>query len=1087
MDYKKQTKAQLIQEIKKLHNRLDKQKYSSQSSQGEAAKYQADLRDIQNVFYKTDLEGNIKMISSSVKNVLGYEQNEVIGKNITEFYKEPEDRETFLDLLNKDGQVKNFEVELQSKDGRIITVIKNSYLSKNGQDRSEKIEGTLTDITFHKNFELVQNIIIDILEIFHNNDDLSMIFKDVTALMQRWSGCDAVGIRLEDEGDYPYYETKGFPEKFVELENTLCAKNQEEEKIRDSNGNPVLECMCGNVIYGRYDPDLPFFTEYGSFWTNSTTELLSSTDSSDLQSRTRNRCNGEGYESVALIPLRHNDQNLGLLQFNNKEPGQFDLKMIKQLEQFASSLSLAIAEHQHLDELIDSEKKFFTLFNNLTDAAIVHKIDLDSDLSPGKIELVNESACKLTGYSKEELRSMTPWDLEIDRVREDSFRKIARQIKNKGSVFFESQIKTKHNEIIDIEVNSNIFHLKDQTFLLAVIRDISDRKRMEKELQKSKEKYQALYENAPLPYQSLDKDGIILDVNPKWLRTLGYVRHEVVGHKFIEFIHPDCSGRFKQNFQLFIREGEIHDAQFKLKHKEGHYIDASFEGYVSYDSSGKIDRSFCVFKDITEQKRLEQSLDHVENRYRHLIQASTNHMFMLTTDGFYMLSNDRVQHFGLEKGSQLVGRHVIEVHDLEVGELYQQKIDEVLETKKSVTFEHSLQTKKHPHYHSDTLYPLIDDNDVWAIGGICRDITEKKLKEIEIKEREAELSTILQNVPVILATIEKKETELRVFQVSTKQIEQNKASQKQFDSNHILNCIIDENHKSPCIFGKNDTECIIKKLIYDTFETKESHILEEVNLSIDDDTEVWYLISTVLFEYHGETRVLLSMFDITERKISELQLKRTMQYLADIEENFRQKAAQQLHDQVGQNLTALTFNIDFIRQRLSDQIGKNLSIKFEDSLNLLNDTIALIRNIITEMRPSVLKDYGLFAAINWYSEKFTDRTGINVEVKGQQLSRRLPDKKETILFRIIQELFNNTAKYSEADRISTELNEDENKIYLNIRDDGIGFDKEQMKKSKDPTGLGILSMEDRVNALGGEFELKTAPGQGTKIRIILEK
>src|SRR5208337_1542690 len=103
--------------------------------------------------------------------------------------------------------------------------------------------------------------------------------------------------------DFPYSEARGFPEEFIRLENSLCTKDVMGNIIRDSLGSPVIECMCGNVILGRVDPSKPFFSPGGSFWANSTTQLLATTSDEDRQTRTRNRCNGEGYESVALIPL----------------------------------------------------------------------------------------------------------------------------------------------------------------------------------------------------------------------------------------------------------------------------------------------------------------------------------------------------------------------------------------------------------------------------------------------------------------------------------------------------------------------------------------------------------------------------------------------------------------------------------------------------------------------------------------------------------------------------------------------------------------------------------------------------------------
>jgi hypothetical protein len=116
---------------------------------------------------------------------------------------------------------------------------------------------------------------------------------------QHLTGCAAVGVRLRDGDDFPYYETRGFPDEFVQAENRLCAIDQAGELLRDGAGHPILDCMCGNVLCGRFDPSRPFFTARGSFWSSCTTELLASTTDADRRAKTRNRCNGEGYESGA--------------------------------------------------------------------------------------------------------------------------------------------------------------------------------------------------------------------------------------------------------------------------------------------------------------------------------------------------------------------------------------------------------------------------------------------------------------------------------------------------------------------------------------------------------------------------------------------------------------------------------------------------------------------------------------------------------------------------------------------------------------------------------------------------------------------
>ena len=139
----------------------------------------------------------------------------------------------------------------------------------------------------------------------------------------------------------------------------------------------------------------------------------------------------------------------------------------------------------------------------------------------------------------------------------------------------------------------------------AILRDISERKRAEATLSASERKYRMLYDEAPLAYQSLDPDGNVLDVNPAWLRTLGYERGEVVGRHFSEFLHPDGRPHFQRNFPAFKERGYVNDVRFKMVHKTGHFIDVSFEGCIGYHPDGSVRQTYCVFKDITEQLRAE--------------------------------------------------------------------------------------------------------------------------------------------------------------------------------------------------------------------------------------------------------------------------------------------------------------------------------------------------------------------------------------------------------------------------------------------------------------------------------------------------
>jgi len=187
-----------------------------------------------------------------------------------------------------------------------------------------------------------------ILSLLNAKKPKDFIFADVVTLVQQETGIESIGLRLQDGLDFPYYITRGFAQDFVEKENFLCARDEEGQIIRDETGLPRLDCMCGNIIRGRTGASQTHFTKGGSFWTNSTSDFLTSTSAADLPATgTRNRCNAAGYESVALIPIK-DLETYGLLQLNDPRKNLYSLQFIQLMEWVAASIGILISYmHQH--------------------------------------------------------------------------------------------------------------------------------------------------------------------------------------------------------------------------------------------------------------------------------------------------------------------------------------------------------------------------------------------------------------------------------------------------------------------------------------------------------------------------------------------------------------------------------------------------------------------------------------------------------------------------------------------------------------------------------------------------------------------
>jgi transcriptional regulator with GAF, ATPase, and Fis domain len=189
---------------------------------------------------------------------------------------------------------------------------------------------------------------------------LRQILTEILSQIYSLSNCQSIGIRLFNNGDYPYYVHRGFPDFFITKENNVCAKDDDNNLLFDENGNLLLECMCGNVLKGRFDPALPHVTEKGSFWTNSTTQLLKSTTEKELQGRTRNMCNHSGYESVALIPMRAGNMTLGLIQMNDPREDMFTLHDIENYEDIADRIGSVVFNALEIQEKMNDVLELVT-------------------------------------------------------------------------------------------------------------------------------------------------------------------------------------------------------------------------------------------------------------------------------------------------------------------------------------------------------------------------------------------------------------------------------------------------------------------------------------------------------------------------------------------------------------------------------------------------------------------------------------------------------------------------------------------------------------------------------------------------------
>jgi|GEM_PF-6538438 len=540
--------------------------------------------------------GNIVDINSRAEEVTGYTHEELIRFNILHDLILPEDVEKVNNVIQKllNGENQIYEVRWRAKNGTILHFEGSSSarMSEDGNFISTRC--ILRDITERKKAEAEREIILNLLYLANRPGSLHSIMKSLASYLREWSGCDAIGIRLRAGDDFPYYETQGFSRDFVMCENRLCADIQ--NHCPNNKVSPVLDCMCGCVISGRFDPSKPFFTERGSFWTNSTSELLASTTETDRQTRTRNRCNGEGYESVALISLRAGGECIGLLQLNDRRKGKFTPRSIELIEEIAGIIANVVARSQAEDAL------WFT--QTAVDSAAEPMYCIDSD---GHIIYANEAASRMLGYSDHELRSMVLADIDIECTPE-RWHEWWHDLEQQRFINFESVHRSKDGTTTPVEVNANYTEYNGKAYSFASARNIFRRKQVRQALQASEARYRGIVEDQTDFIVRYLPDSTITFVNDAICRYLGAARDEIVGTNMSDWVPEGAASEISRLTSALTPESPVAmiDHAYTLPSGELRWHQWTNRGL--FDAEGNLIEIQAAGRDVTDQKNAAEAL-----------------------------------------------------------------------------------------------------------------------------------------------------------------------------------------------------------------------------------------------------------------------------------------------------------------------------------------------------------------------------------------------------------------------------------------------------------------------------------------------
>ncbi len=593
---------------------------------------------------------------------------------------------------------------------------------------------------------------------------------------------------------------------------------------------------------------------------------------------------------------------------------------------------------------------------------------------------------------------------------------------------------------------------------------------IEESLYESEERFRQMAYNFEDVVWLADKDiSKVLHVNPAYeriFRCTSESLHERL-ESFLDRVHPEDRAAVELALEKG-RKGLHEPVEYRIIWPDGSIRWILRRTFPIRNTEGAIHLVGGIAQDITDRKRVEETLKQSEVYFRSLIEHAADTISTYDANGVRLYTSPSIERVLGYTPEEMIGRSGFELlhpDDLPLlSSLFAQEVQ----------FPGTKVTRELRCRHKDGTWRtlestgsnLLDDPAVGAIVLNSRDITVRRRAEAALRESEERYRDLVENSRELICT-------------------------------HDLDgLILSANRAALEVLGYDHNDFVGKRSIRDILAPEFRHRFDEYMARVHEDgatsgimvvltssgeRRMWEFYNSLRTEGVATPIVRGMARDITEQKRAQDALQTYSRRLIEAQEAERQHIARELHDEIGQVLTAVKINLQSI-QRLSS--ASTQMPQLEESIGIVDEALGCVRQLSIELRPALLDDLGLSAALRWYVNRYAQRTGIMAEViNGFEENDRLPREFETACFRIAQEALTNVARHAQAVSVSVQLEQSRERMLLTITDDGVGFDVDKLfNRASAAAVLGLRGMEERALALGGKIEIESALQKGTRVR-----